>query len=49
MADVTIECLKNAVAIRAQRSLNLDRVQGNYRRKRRVVDIDNMIIDDFIS
>ena len=40
------ECLKSAVAIRAQRSLNLDRVQGNCRRKRRVVDIDNMIIDD---
>ena len=30
------ECIKNAVAIRAQRSLDLDRVQGNCRRKRRL-------------
>ena len=30
------DCLHNAVAIRAQRSLELDRVQGNCRRKRRL-------------
>ena len=30
------ECLQNAVAIRAQKSLDLDRVQGNCRRKRRL-------------
>ena len=39
------ESLVNAVAIRAQRSLELDRVQGNCRRKRRLFDecpeIDN--------
>ena len=30
------ECLQNAVAIRAQKSLELDRVQGNCRRKRQL-------------
>ena len=30
------ECLQNAVAIRAQRSLDLDRVRGNCRRKRQL-------------
>ena len=30
------ESLQNAVAIRAQKSLELDRVQGNCRRKRRL-------------
>ena len=30
------ESLQNAVAIRAQKSLELDRVQGNCRRKRRI-------------
>ena len=32
------ESLQNAVAIRAQRSMELDRVQGNCRRKRRLFD-----------
>ena len=32
------ECLQNAVAIRAQRSLDLDDVQGNCRRKRSRAD-----------
>ena len=40
------ECLQNAVAIRAQHSLELDRVQGNCRRKRRLVDTDNPGIDN---
>ena len=40
------ECLQNANAIRAQRSLELDRVQGNCRRKRRLVDTDNHEIDN---
>ena len=39
------ECLQNATAIRAQKSLELDRVQGNCRRKRCLPDslfeIDN--------
>ena len=39
------ECLKSAVAIRAQRSLEMDRVQGNCRRKRRAVDGDSPMID----
>lgn len=34
------ECLQNAVAIRAQRSLELDRVRGNCRRKRQIEDTD---------
>lgn len=42
----TIEqCLKNAVAIRAQRSLNLDLVRGNCRRKRQVMQNDGSDID----
>ena len=36
------DALKNAVAIRAQQSLELDRVQGNRRRKRNTVDTDNL-------
>lgn len=32
------ECLQNSVTIRAQKSLELDRVQGNCRRKRRLPD-----------
>ena len=32
------ECLQNAVAIRAQRSLDIDDVQGNCRRKRSHTD-----------
>ena len=40
------ECLQNANAMRAQRSLELDRVQGNCRRKRRLVDTDNHEIDN---
>ena len=39
------DCLKNAVAIRAQRSLDLDRVQGNCRRKRRIVGTSPEIDD----
>lgn len=39
------ESLQNAVAIRAQRSLELDRVQGNCRRKRRLFP-DRPEIDD---
>lgn len=39
------ECLQNAVAIRAQRSMNLDRVQGNCRRKRRLPSPENSKID----
>ena len=39
------ECIKNAVAIRAQRSLDLDRVQGNCRRKRRLEDSAQTIDD----
>lgn len=39
------ECLQNSIAIRAQKSLELDRVQGNCRRKRCLPDscfeIDN--------
>ena len=35
--NVTIkEAIQNAVAIRAQKSLELDRVQGNCRRKKRI-------------
>ena len=30
------ECIQNAVSIRAQRSLDLDRVRGNCRQKRRL-------------
>lgn len=41
------ECMKNAVGIRAQRSLNLDRVKGNCHHKQRGVDEDNnMVVDD---
>ena len=39
------ECIKNAVAIRAQRSLDLDRVQGNCRRKCRLEDSAQTIDD----
>ena len=39
------ESLQNAVAIRAQRSLELDRVQGNCRRKRRLFDAEPLEID----
>ena len=39
------ECLKSAVAIRAQRSLDLDRVQGNCRRKRHAVDGEHPDLD----
>ena len=34
------ECLHNAAAIRAQKSMELDRVQGNCCRKRRLEDCD---------
>lgn len=39
------ESLQNAAAIRAHCSLELDRVQGNYRRKRRLVDTEKPVID----
>ena len=39
------DALKNVVAIRAQQSLELDRVQGNCRQKRYTVDTDNLDID----
>ena len=39
------ESLQNAVAIRAQRSMELDRVQGNCRRKRRLFDDEPPGID----
>ncbi len=39
------ECLQNAVAIRAQKSMELDRVRGNCRRKR-LLGNDNSTINE---
>lgn len=39
------QCVQNAVAIRAQKSMDLDRVQGNCRRKRRLFDGEPKIDD----
>ena len=40
------EALQNVVAIRAQRSIQLDRVQGNCRRKRNLLDPDEADVID---
>ena len=40
------ETIQNAMAIRAQKSLELDRVQGNCRRKRRVCKSLKITEDD---
>lgn len=39
------QCVENAVAIRAQRSIDLDRVRGNCRRKRHLFDGEPEIDD----
>ena len=40
------ECLQNAVAIRAQKSLELDRVRGNCRRKRQLGEVSYQVKED---